>query len=144
MPICVIIIVNCIVFSLISRKHCFPKANTRSNESKSKRQTIIVSTCFVNMGLTWSLAFLLLAFRFENVTKTIVSFLFCFFNSLQGFWLFFVYVVMSKSRRNMFQSTAGKKLNTIKSFFSTNSNSQQYDMSKTSSQSATKSTVVLN
>ncbi|RNA36634.1 G-coupled receptor -like protein [Brachionus plicatilis] len=71
-PLATIVLINLIIFGLITKNHCkFKKISESKMESKKK--TVIVSTCFLNMGLTWTL----------------------------GFFIFLVYIILSKSRRKM-------------------------------------------
>ena len=91
---------------MILKNHCicckkFKVEKSNNNNGKNmyrKRQMAIFSTCFVNMGLTWIFS-LLVVVPTNEYLKTIFAFLFCFFNSLQGFFIFFVYNILSKSRR---------------------------------------------
>lgn len=96
------------------RKHCVLLGlkdiiAINNKETTSKRQTVIFSTCLVNMGLTWSFGFALIFPIHENV-KTAFAFLFCLFNSFQGFLIFAIYILLSKSRRKL----AGKKFRKFK------------------------------
>lgn len=124
-PIISILIVNCVLFVLILRKHCLalksPAKSLTSTSTKSsnlKRQTVILSTCFVNMGITWIFGFLVLLPVDEN-TRIAFSFLFCIFNSIQGFLIFLIYIVLSKSRRNYMRYAAAEKLKKFRNAVST-------------------------
>jgi len=116
-----ILITNIIIFTLIMRKHCsyclccccclrlFKKRQNsmRLNadnqvlrrEHSIRRQTIIFLTCFLNLGLTWITGFLLIIPIRSEYLRTAIAFLFCLFNSMQGFFLFVIYVLVSKSRK---------------------------------------------
>ncbi len=90
---------------MILKNHCIcckkfkvEKSNNNAKNMYRKRQMAIFSTCFVNMGLTWIFS-LLVVVPTNEYLKTVFAFLFCFFNSLQGFLIFFVYNILSKSRR---------------------------------------------
>ncbi|CAF0740855.1 unnamed protein product, partial [Brachionus calyciflorus] len=98
-PLAVILLINAIIFIFIVKKHCFTiKKETTGIKKNSKNQTVILSTCFVNMGLTWIFGFLLLIDLGEYL-RLVFSLLFCIFNSLQGFLIFLIYILLSKSRR---------------------------------------------
>jgi len=127
-PILVIIIINIVIFSMIMRKHCVSLnlqaketiSSTKNKDTSLRRQTVILGTCFINMGLSWSFGFFLV-FPFDEYTKTVFSFLFCFFNSLQGFLIFTIYIVLSKSRRSYATFAAKEKFTRLKkSLYSNN------------------------
>lgn len=108
LPIMLILVINLFVFTLIIKKHCACHFKASLNQSTDKllkkeknikRQTIIFMTCFMNLGLTWITGFLLIIPINDELVRTAIAFLFCVFNSLQGFFLFAIYVLVSKSRR---------------------------------------------
>ncbi len=92
-PVLTIILLNILAFLMILKKHCKScyNNNEQARRRNLKKQTIILGTSFVNLGLTWSMAFLLII-PMQVHMKTAISLLFCIFNSLQGFFLFFVYI----------------------------------------------------
>jgi hypothetical protein len=91
-PICTIIVINIIVFGLILKKHCSAcYTENKAGIKNTRKQTIILATSFVNLGITWSLAFVLFI-PMQLYLKTTIAVLFCLFNSLQGFFLFIVYI----------------------------------------------------
>lgn len=67
---------------------------------ESKNKNVIVSTSFLNMGITWSLGFIMLIDMGEYV-RLALALLFCLLNAFQGFFIFFVYIILSRSRRLM-------------------------------------------
>lgn len=93
LPVLTIVVLNILVFALILKKHCnlCYSQSEQARHRNIKKQTIILGTSFVNLGLTWSMAFLLLI-PMDVYAKTAVALLFCVFNSLQGFFLFLVYI----------------------------------------------------
>ena len=119
-PIALILVINITIFAMIMRKHCVTfnlkqrkLVSTTSKNSNLKRQTVILGTCFINMGLTWTFGFLLVL-PLDEYTKTVFSFLFCGFNSLQGFLIFTIYILLSKSRRKYMKFAAMEKFRKIK------------------------------
>lgn len=84
---------------MIAKNHCrFKKMSETKMESKNKN--VIVSTSFLNMGITWSLGFIMLIDMGEYV-RLALALLFCLLNAFQGFFIFFVYIILSRSRRLM-------------------------------------------
>jgi len=118
-PISIILIFNSVLFCLILRKHCacFAKPKLEiavaNKNSNPKRQTILLSTSFVNMGLTWLTGFLLV-FQMNEYAKTTLAFFFCLFNAFQGFLIFAVYVVLSKARRDCIKHVTMGQLRKLK------------------------------
>ena len=137
LPILIIVIINIFIFALIMRKHCVTVrlnskqniSSTKSKDTNLRRQTVILSTCFINMGLTWSFGFFLVL-PFDEYTKTVFSFLFCFFNSLQGFLIFSIYIVLSKSRRKYIKFAAAEKFRKLKKSLYTNDETGSRDKSE--------------
>lgn len=145
MPIFLILIFNSIIFGLILRKHCvcFAKRKLQiavaSKNTSPKRQTILLSTSFVNMGLTWLTGFLLV-FQMNEYVKTTLALFFCLFNAFQGFLIFAVYVVLSKARRDCIKHVTieqfrklKKSMGFLKSKYSVNSigtSSEQHKQSQ--------------
>ena len=130
-PIIFVILLNMLIFTLIMRKHCCLSRDQKLLSSsmpsnQSRRQTIIMSTCFVNMGLTWSFAFFLYAFEDVRL-RAAFAFLFCLFNSAQGLLIFLVYVVLSPSRRKQLSNL--KRSNITSSTFLSSSSSNPYIIS---------------
>ena len=137
LPIIIIVLVNLVIFVLILKKHCvclnelsrsksfFASSSNNINnsirkDSNIKRQTVILSTCFVNMGLTWIFGFMLIFQNLDERVKVAFAFLFCIFNSFQGFLMFIIYIVLSKSRRKYFRFAAAEKFRKLKSTISSN------------------------
>ena len=99
-PICAIIFVNLILFIEIARshysckKHEFRQYNSSSSEKiRRQRAFIMTMTCFFNMGLTWILTFFAII---PGTTQYPFTYIFCILNTLQGFFIFLVYVLLSK------------------------------------------------
>jgi hypothetical protein len=88
-------------------------SSTKNKDTNLKQQTVIIGTCFINMGITWSFGFFLVL-PFDEYTKTVFAFFFCFFNSLQGFLIFTIYVLLSKSRRKYATYVAKEKFRQLK------------------------------
>jgi hypothetical protein len=118
-PIFLILLSNSILFGLIMRKHCacFSKRQleiaTVNKSTNSKRPNILLSTSFVNMGLTWLTGFLLI-FQMNEYVKTTLALFFCLFNAFQGFLIFSVYIVLSKARRDYIKQVAVDRLRRLK------------------------------
>ena len=112
------------------RKHCKilqVSSETISSTNKdlnAKRQTIIISTCFFNLGITWLLGFLLII-PMNEYLKTIIALMFCICSSLQGFFIFLIYVLLSKSRRKQLRYAAEMKIKAMKQAFSFNHNTNK-------------------
>jgi hypothetical protein len=123
-PILVIVAINTIIFVIIMKKHCVclnrseqkgvVLKSTNSQGSNIKRQTVIMSTCFVNMGITWLFGFMLIFPELDESVRVTFAFFFCVCNSLQGFLIFVVYIVLSKSRRKYFRFAAAEKFRKLK------------------------------
>lgn len=95
--------------------------NDTTNRMNLRRQTIIFMTCFMNLGLTWLTGFFLIIPIENEYIRTGISFLFCLFNSMQGFFLFTIYVLVSKSRRKQLKYSTqnnNNKLQRMKHFLS--------------------------
>ena len=93
--------------------------NDTTNRMNLRRQFIIFMTCFMNLGLTWLTGFFLIIPIENEYIRTGISLLFCLFNSMQGFFLFTIYILVSKSRRKHLKySTQNNKLQRMKHFLS--------------------------
>ncbi len=108
------------------RKHCFLYrkdkkliASVASSNTNIKRQTLILSTCFINMGLTWTLG-VFLQIPLNEKVQTIIALAFCIFSSLQGFLMFTIYLIFSKSRRKYIKYVALTKMRRFKKALSSN------------------------
>nr|QVK45650.1 G protein-coupled receptor [Proales similis] len=113
LPITSVIIFNTILFLLVIKRQC--TGGSQKNMIKKgdiNRQVIIIATTFVNMGISWSLG-LVLIIPMEEIPKTIISFVFCFFNSLQGFLIFSVYNIISKTRRKYLRNAVVNNLKNL-------------------------------
>lgn len=147
-PISIMLIINTGIYLLLCKNQCrccgkvigteqfkvmriILKSQKNLNDMHRKRQIAILSTCFFNMGITWF--FSILVMIPSNVyTQTIFAFLFCFFNSLQGFFIFFVYNFLSKSKRENLKQSFKNTLTQIKRQFSSSaSTASNYTFSST-------------
>lgn len=117
-PILSIIIINIAVFGLILKKHCLCYTiGSQAKVTNSRKQAIILATSFVNLGITWSMAFFLII-PMHVYYRTILATFFCILNSLQGFFLFLIYIVLTKSKRQLIKDTANEKFRKVKDIFS--------------------------
>lgn len=104
-PIGVVVFVNIVLLLFIIKanfsccrkdKMNLHKHSTRNSIRKYRQRLIsMIATCSVNMGLTWIFAFIAVI-PADDYTRTVFSFLFCFFNSFQGFFVFVAYILLSK------------------------------------------------
>ena len=130
LPITLILLINSTIFILIMKRHCNCCKNSHSSvnltsvksckDLQSKKKLAIFSTCFVNMGLTWFLS-LLVVVSTNIYAKTLFSFLFCCFNTLQGLCIFLVYNLLSKSRRENIKESVKRTLKRVSAQISTSS-----------------------
>jgi hypothetical protein len=123
--------VNAYFYYLICKNQCTSdykvtsviKSHSKDTEIINRRkQLAILSTCFFNMGLTWGFS-LLVTIPSSVYVQTVFAFLFSFFNSFQGFFIFIVYNFLSKSRRENLKDSMKKTFSQIKKQFSLSSNS---------------------
>ena len=105
---------NCCCCCYFKNKILINKSNNSDKNKTTRRQAIIFMTCFMNLGLTWLTGFFLIIPIDNQYIRTGISFLFCLFNSMQGFFLFTIYILISKSRRN------NEKLKQMKHFLTSN------------------------
>jgi hypothetical protein len=89
------------------------------------------------MGLTWTLGLFLQISLDENV-RTIIALAFCIFNSLQGFLMFTIYLIFSKSRRKYLKYVALTKMRRFKKALSSN----KYESSISKSNSSTNNEII--
>ena len=68
------------------------------------------------LGLTWLFGFLVTIPG--NEIRFVYALLFCILNSTQGFHIFFVYIVISKRRRELLKSKLIFQLKDFKQYFS--------------------------
>jgi hypothetical protein len=73
------------------------------------------------MGITWLFGFMLIFPGMDEGVRLAFATLFCIFNSLQGFLIFVVYIVLSKSRRRYISFTAAEKYRKFKNKHTQNS-----------------------
>ncbi len=67
-----------------------------TKKATCNRLTTAIFSCFIVLGLTWLFGFLAI-----NQVKIAFSYIFCFFNSIQGFLVLIAYILMSKPKRQM-------------------------------------------
>ncbi|XP_074157133.1 adhesion G-protein coupled receptor G7 isoform X2 [Sminthopsis crassicaudata] len=123
LPVLIILITNIVIFVTIAVKVLWGKNENLTSTKKSSFRRKILSTLsiVVVLGLTWILGYLMLIM--DKDIKIIFSYLFCIFNSTQGFQIFIFYTVKTKVFQNkvsdMFKSissaTGKMKMPSVKS-----------------------------
>ena len=96
-PLVLTMTINLIIYCIIIDKAILRRAKIKSTVSKKdmQKQQIVMATCvFFLLGFTWIFGLLAV-----SGGKTIFSYLFCLFNTLQGFFLFFFHVFRERSAR---------------------------------------------
>ena len=93
-PVCIILMLNFILFIPVMRKvqvHMTTRSVYQNGMEEIWRRTKVTLSCTTLFGLTW-------IFGFLSVADLRVPFqwLFCIFNTLQGFFLFLFHVVLNK------------------------------------------------
>ncbi|XP_014679513.1 PREDICTED: adhesion G-protein coupled receptor G7-like, partial [Priapulus caudatus] len=95
LPLCVILACNVVVLVLVVKAFtCDRKMALRSNQSRRVvvvRQLVALAALVAVMGLTWLFGLLAAAGWLAG------HYLFCIFNSLQGFIIYFFAVLKSKA-----------------------------------------------
>jgi hypothetical protein len=100
-PVLIIVVTNIIFFFLIIRNQIFnvvmgdtsKRERSRARQRVKTRVFVITATSIGNMGLAYIALFSLLISD-QNIRKPF-EYIFVIINSLQGFWVFLAYVVMS-------------------------------------------------
>ncbi|OWF34702.1 uncharacterized protein LOC110443881 [Mizuhopecten yessoensis] len=98
LPIGVIILCNLVVFILTVTSICRRPTGLRSNQSKQKIAITNLQaaiTSFVLLGLTWLLGYLAIA-----DARVVFQYAFTILNSLQGFFIFVLFVARKKQVRD--------------------------------------------
>ncbi|XP_035678265.1 adhesion G-protein coupled receptor G2-like [Branchiostoma floridae] len=109
LPAGLIILFNLVVFILIVKELYFKRTKSAITLRKSKKATgpppprhketlqrfRVAITIFVVLGLTWAFGFLAI-----SGARTVFAYLFCIFNSLQGFLIFIFFCVRQKEVRD--------------------------------------------
>ena len=123
-PIFIILIFNVIMCILIIRVlvlHTMGKIKRKETSltaSDSFKMLASYSSIMVLFGLAW--LFAVFTFITEPSISFIVQFFFCLFNILQGFFIFFFFIVLSNDSRDAWRSLfskqkVGKKYKTTQS-----------------------------
>ncbi|XP_065683141.1 serine-rich adhesin for platelets isoform X3 [Hydra vulgaris] len=86
LPVCVVMVFNIVMLVLVIRG--IDNNSSPFNKVKSKKKVRIAFACSLLLGTTWVFAVLAVG-KF----KTVFQWLFCIFNSLQGFFIFLFYAV---------------------------------------------------
>ena len=110
MPVCIILVFNTVLLVLVlqgiqdtpsnirSSKIIDEKAETAYNLKLAK----ITLLCSVLLGLTWVFGFLAV-----GELTTVMQYLFCIFNSLQGFFIFIFYTLKNDEVRKEWRNALG-------------------------------------
>ena len=104
LPIVIYIIINSIIFSIVAHSLLFGKTgrqlrSTQIRESKRLSRFVVALSCFVVLGLTWIFGL----FSIGSI-HIIFQILFCTFASLTGLFIFLLYIVTSKAKRQCWNS----------------------------------------
>uniref|UniRef100_H0Y0I8 Adhesion G protein-coupled receptor G7 n=1 Tax=Otolemur garnettii TaxID=30611 RepID=H0Y0I8_OTOGA len=108
-PITIILISNIVIFIIITVKVLWKNNQNLTSTKKTSSLKKIISTFSIAIvfGITWVLGYLMLI---ENDTiRTIFGYIFCIFNTTQGFLIFLLYTVRTK----IFQSRASEVLKSL-------------------------------
>ncbi|GFW17503.1 g-protein coupled receptor Mth2 [Trichonephila clavipes] len=115
-PLAVIMFVNfafyiLTIWSIRSVKHVLYLSNQKSNQ-RGKSDVFLYARMASVIGLTWTLAFFAAYTREDRLTGKILSYLFIIFNTLQGLFIFCVFVC---NRRvfNLYRDAIRKSINKI-------------------------------
>lgn len=107
-PVLLILVGNCIAFVLVFRSLLLTGSKVLPNRKVSgyqqARQGAAIS---VLLGLTWMFG----VFAINDHSKVVFQYLFCIFNSLQGFLVFFFFCAISSGIRDKYRNflTRSKK-----------------------------------
>ena len=102
-PVCIILILNVVLLTLVLRGIHDHSNNIRNSKSLSKEESSITYnlkmvkitiSCSVLLGLTWLFGFLAV-----GELTTVMQYLFCIFNSLQGAFIFIFYTLTNNQVR---------------------------------------------
>ena len=94
LPICLIILMNIVLLSLVIHSVHYTPANIRSSKKESSKKaymfklTKITIACSALLGIAWLFGVLAV-----GKLTTVMQYLFCIFNSLQGMFVFVFYVL---------------------------------------------------
>ena len=109
LPVLIILVFNGVIYVLIIRVsflHTVDK-NKRMNKSPLRKSEVLrmllsYSGILILFGLTW--LFGVFTFITEPNVSFVVQFFFAFFNTFQGFFIFFFFVILSSDSRNIWIS----------------------------------------
>ncbi|XP_065657610.1 adhesion G-protein coupled receptor G2-like [Hydra vulgaris] len=102
LPVCVVMLTNFVLLILVLKG-----INAKSKASKSmeiQKKARIAFGCTLLLGTTWVFAVLAV-----GDLRDVFQWLFCIFNSLQGFFIFIFYAVRNKEVRNHWRLFLGKE-----------------------------------
>ena len=105
LPILIVLAINMVIFVLIINNVICTKTKLSSNQSKSKISwyQFRMSVCiFFLLGFSWIFGFLSISMDF-----VVFTYLFCIFNSLQGFAIFAFYILREKSAVDLWKEFLG-------------------------------------
>ena len=110
-PICLILVLNTVLLVLVLRGIKNTPNNIRSskiideNEKESKfnlKLAKITLSCSILLGLTWLFGFLAV-----GELTALMQYLFCIFNSLQGFFIFIFYTLTNDEVKKEWKNALG-------------------------------------
>ena len=104
LPIVLHILINSIIFSIVTYSLLCGKAGTRLRssqvtESQRLSRFSIALSCFIVLGLTWIFGLLAIGFM-----RILFQILFCIFATLTGLLIFILYILTSKIKRTCWNS----------------------------------------
>ncbi|ELW69972.1 putative G-protein coupled receptor 128 [Tupaia chinensis] len=110
-PVTIILISNVAIFIIITVKVLWKNNQNLTSTKKVSSLKKILSTLSIAVifGITWILAYIMLANN--DVSRNVSSYIFCLFNTTQGFQIFILYTIRTK----IFQSEASKVLKSLSS-----------------------------
>nr|XP_039264691.1 adhesion G-protein coupled receptor G7-like isoform X2 [Styela clava] len=108
-PLSILISFNVIVYVILTFKMCRNHTKTWGPNwkilRKSQKKNIIVNVCLaITLGLTWVFGFFVSALSFSDTAVIVFAYIFTILNSLQGTFLFCLYIVRSKDIRKTIAS----------------------------------------
>ncbi|CAH1784857.1 unnamed protein product [Owenia fusiformis] len=141
-PIGVIIIINLIIFTLVLKGITCDRQTSGLRVNKSRNDMRLLEfnaafAVFVVLGLTWVFGFFAI-----NEARIIFQYLFCIFNSIQGFLIFVFHCIREKHVRDMWYACCCPKKRGEKKYHSVtgstaNSKTDQSKDTRTSNISST-------
>ena len=110
-PICLILVLNAILLVLVLRGIQNTPNNIRSSKIMDEKTSEsvfnlklakITLSCSILLGLTWLFGFLAV-----GELTTLMQYLFCIFNSLQGFFIFIFYTLTNDEVKKEWKNALG-------------------------------------